>query len=135
MALAVARPPAVVACCAVLSCFPHMLIAQAHVSSPECFRCLHRSASSATARGGLTGRQDDLVSICKRSWKGSHVHTNTFLMENPAATAGELTSGAKATHDQLLEWLNLQDAQFGRLAGSNGTAGGNATAAATAGAL
>ena len=54
----------------------------------------------------------------------------------PLNPAGELTSGAKATHDQLLEWLNLQDAQFGRLAGSNGTAaGGNATAAAATGAL
>jgi hypothetical protein len=48
--------------------------------------------------------------------------------------SGELTSGAKATHDQILEWLNLQDAQFGRLAGSNDTGGGgNGTAAAAAG--
>lgn len=49
--------------------------------------------------------------------------------------AGELTSGAKATHDQILEWLNLQDAQFGRLAGANNTAGaGNGTEAAVQGA-
>jgi hypothetical protein len=52
----------------------------------------------------------------------------------PSRTAGELTSGAKATHDQILEWLNLQDAQFGRLAGANDTgAGGNGTAAAAGG--
>ncbi len=49
------------------------------------------------------------------------------MSEHDAPRAGELTSGAKATHDQILEWLNLQDAQFRRLgAGSNSTdAGGD----------
>lgn len=35
--------------------------------------------------------------------------------------AGNITAGAKATHDQILEWLNLQEAQFGRLDGLNAT--------------
>lgn len=34
---------------------------------------------------------------------------------------GDLTAGAKATHDQILDWLNLQDAQFARLEGMNAT--------------
>ena len=36
-------------------------------------------------------------------------------------SAGNLTAGAKATHDQILEWLNLQEAQFARLDGLNAT--------------
>ena len=35
--------------------------------------------------------------------------------------AGNITAGAKATHDQILEWLNLQEAQFARLDGLNAT--------------
>mmetsp|Transcript_2710 Transcript_2710/g.8015 ORF Transcript_2710/g.8015 Transcript_2710/m.8015 type:complete len:447 (+) Transcript_2710:188-1528(+) len=35
---------------------------------------------------------------------------------------GELTAGAKATHDQILEWFNLQESQFQRL--GNGTGNG-----------
>jgi len=59
----------------------------------------------------------------KQKRKGPRYPTFVSGCCKPGAlvAAGNITAGAKATHDQILEWLNLQEAQFARLDGLNAT--------------